>query len=534
VDGNRIQDFRTQGRRSNKMTSDKHIAQWTIEALLHLGVKDVVCSPGSRNAPLLIALANSSLEMHTVGDERSAAFQALGRSLGTNRPVALCCTSGSALSNYYPAVLEAYYSHVPLVVITADRPAQRVNKGEGQTCVQPGFFEPHIGWSISFQEDARTEEVSRQWSIAQQKVLVERLPVHINVAFEEPLYGQAQAVAPLKWTTPGEKIPSKPVALPKMPTALVFGQLLPSEQKNISAMLDAAAEDVRVFADPTSGLLWHPKALSMRDLEKYPFQLLVSVGGQWIDKRPKHYVRSVKELTHIHVDAHQCWDVSDANPIHVPLNFSEWELAQEAFTQTVAVGSKKAIPWSSLPWSDAKVIGCAMEVLEPSSVLHFGNSTAVRFLDYFPSKGPLYSNRGIAGIDGSLSTAVGLAISQPTESHYCFLGDQSFIYDSNGLFYHELPTNLCVVVLNNRRGAIFDWLPGTSTSPTRAQAVFANEHKVDIGALARAFGANHVQVEGVEEFQKHLKEKSTKTKVIEVLTDRSNNEAALNWLKSEG
>ncbi len=112
------------------MTSDKAIAQWIIEALQQMGVQSLVFSPGSRNAPLIIAgTANADISFHTVLDERSAAFQAIGEALITQKPVAICCTSGSAVANYYPGVLEAYYSKIPLVIITADRPANRIGKG---------------------------------------------------------------------------------------------------------------------------------------------------------------------------------------------------------------------------------------------------------------------------------------------------------------------------------------------------------------------------------------------------------------------
>ncbi|MCH1454988.1 MAG: 2-succinyl-5-enolpyruvyl-6-hydroxy-3-cyclohexene-1-carboxylate synthase, partial [Schleiferiaceae bacterium] len=118
------------------MTTDKAAAQWTLEALAQAGVQTIVFSPGSRNAPLIIAAeALGVFEMMVLGDERSAAFHALGRSQMTEAPVAVCCTSGSALANYYPAILEAYYAHVPIIILSADRPEDRINKGEGQTCV---------------------------------------------------------------------------------------------------------------------------------------------------------------------------------------------------------------------------------------------------------------------------------------------------------------------------------------------------------------------------------------------------------------
>ena len=172
------------------MTTTKHTAHWTLQALAQAGVKTIVFSPGSRNAPLVIAAeALGSFTLEVLGDERSAAFNALGRSLVTGSPVAVCCTSGSALANYYPAVLEAYYAHVPLIVLSADRPEER-NKGEGQTCIQRDFYEPHVAASVHIEEDSSASEVVSLLAYALNAQHVEMRPIHINLAFDEPLYAQ--------------------------------------------------------------------------------------------------------------------------------------------------------------------------------------------------------------------------------------------------------------------------------------------------------------------------------------------------------
>ena len=173
------------------MTTTKHTAHWTLQALAQAGVKTIVFSPGSRNAPLVIAAeALGSFTLEVLGDERSAAFNALGRSLVTGSPVAVCCTSGSALANYYPAVLEAYYAHVPLIVLSADRPEERINKGEGQTCIQRDFYEPHVAASVHIEEDSSASEVVSLLAYALNAQHVEMRPIHINLAFDEPLYAQ--------------------------------------------------------------------------------------------------------------------------------------------------------------------------------------------------------------------------------------------------------------------------------------------------------------------------------------------------------
>ncbi len=171
------------------MTSDKTVVSLILQALKNIGVEQVVLSSGSRNAPFLIAFQqDDTFEKHHVLDERSAGFMALGMAQQTGKPVALCCTSGSALANYYPAVLEAYYQKIPLIILSADRPLHWIDQQDGQTIRQKDFFTPHIAYTANLLLENQIRYNERQTYQALWTCLDTQMPVHINVPLEEPLY----------------------------------------------------------------------------------------------------------------------------------------------------------------------------------------------------------------------------------------------------------------------------------------------------------------------------------------------------------
>ena len=521
------------------MTTTKHTAHWTLEALAQAGMKTIIFSPGSRNAPLIIAAeALGTFEMIVLGDERSAAFHALGRSQVTRIPVAVCCTSGSALANYYPAVLEAYYAHVPLIVLSADRPEDRINKGEGQTCVQREFYEPHVAASIQIDQEDSYDQVQAALQYAIQAMHFEMRPIHFNVAFHEPLYEQGEAPKSMRLELSEEHFAKhglrKSVASPDFSTfesvAVIAGQLLPTESQMVRMILDAGV-DWTLFADPMSGLLDHPNAAPMEVLLHLQPDAVLSIGGQWINKKPKQYLRGLGIKKHVHVDVFQCWDVLDANVEHIrysPNLLQRWKSA----TNFIQVPQNERTE-VALPWSDAAAFRGIVDYLDVPSVLHLGNSSVARYFNYFPKHVALFGNRGVAGIDGSLSTAVGAALANPTRKHTVILGDQSFLYDHNALYAQQLPQNLSICVLNNGIGGIFDWLPGTANTGMAARKVFANAQHVDLESLVKAFNVAYACVENEQELATALATVNGMT-LIEFKTEQSMNLRALKIIQEHG
>ncbi len=521
------------------MTTDKAIAQWTIDALAQAGVKTIVFSPGSRNAPLIIAAeALGTFEMMVLGDERSAAFHALGRSQVTGTPVAVCCTSGSALANYYPAVLEAYYAHVPLIVLSADRPKDRINRGEGQTCVQYEFYEPHVVASIQIDDEDSYEQVQAALQYAIQAMYFEMRPIHLNVAFHEPLYEQGEASKSMKLELSADHFVkhglSESIVLPDFSkfesVAVIAGQLLPTESEMVRLILDAGV-DWTLFADSMSGLLDHPNTAPMEALLNVQPDAVLSIGGQWINKKPKQYLRGLAIKKHAHVDVFQCWDVLDANVEHIrysPNLLQRWKSASN-FIQVRHEG-RSAV---TLPWSDAEAFRGIVDHLDVPSALHLGNSSIARYFNYFPKRVALYGNRGVAGIDGSLSTAVGAALAEPARHHTVILGDQSFLYDHNALYSQELPQNLTICILNNGIGGIFDWLPGTASTGAKARKIFANAQQVDLHSLVKGFNVAYARVENEQELATALTSMKCLT-VIDCKTEQSMNLSALKIIQEHG
>lgn len=514
------------------MVSDKRITHHIASWLKAYGVAHVVASSGSRNAPLVITLAGAEqFQLSTITDERSAGFQALGAAQMAAKPVAVCCTSGSAVANYYPAVLEAFYSKTPLIILTADRPRERIGKGEGQTCVQPQFFEPHIQASIHIEDGMDDETIASLLNLAGIQLAQEGGPVHINVALEEPLYGQVAELEVFEYEA------SEPFAMPMFldepegEVLFVAAQMKPEDAQKVMDW-NAANGAFPMYADPLSNLLG--KAANI-----YPIELLfgqklpktvVTFGGQLVDKKLKQQLRSQGVDQHVHVDPFQDWDVLDADVDHLA-SFDKLGVL-DSWTASAFQISKEAGEISDLPWSDSAAFQTLSKAISQDDVVHLGNGSVVRYAGYFPLAGAVYGNRGISGIDGSLSTAVGAAMADPSRQHWCIVGDQGFLYDSNALWQPALPKNLIVVVLNNGIGEIFNWLPGKEQVSPAAQHVFDAPQNVDLEKLCAAFGADYLCASSFAELGLALKG-NNHCSIIEVKTQNAPNTATYKELKHQ-
>ena len=509
------------------MTSDKAIAHWTIDALTQLGMQRLIFSPGSRNTPLIIAgTGHSALEHHTVLDERSAAFQAIGASLMTDQIVGVCCTSGSALANYYPAVLEAFYSKIPLVLITADRPLDRIGKGEGQTCEQTDFYGSHIGFSASFDESTTVEEFKEVFQHIHHSLAIKKEPVHINVHFDEPLYGQVEHIESVQLSE--FSLPkTRPADLSPLSTcqnvAVVCGQLRPEVVEFVKTSGVISSSNATWFVDPLSGLLGEENCVNIDELVHHEFDGLLSFGGQWMSKFPKFHVRKMNLSVHVHCDYHQAWNVSDS-PSFIWHKASPRELSGWSSCSFLKIANQP-INLPDLPWSDALAVQTIVQSLSKEDILHLGNSSIPRYMGYFLHQGSVYCNRGVSGIDGSLSTAVGAARVSPEKNHVLIIGDQSFLYDSNALMHLREINNLRVFVINNCVGEIFNWLPGTAQTSTAAQAVYSNYQEVDIATLALAYDCRSEVAQNLIELQ------GANSTLVEVLTVEGKNTEAFASLK---
>jgi len=537
------------------------LAQSIIEICLSKSVTNIVISPGSRNAPLTIGFANNpKFNCYSIADERCAAFFALGLAQQLQTPVAVVCTSGSALLNYYPAVAEAFYSQIPLIVISADRPHDKIDIGDGQTIRQENVFASHILYSANLHEDAS----DKNDALINEAIAIARLqkgPTHINAPFEEPLYETVTeptvnvqvhytTMNPVtfqgnfspfveKWNSAKKKLVLVGVNFPNAIDAVVIEKL-------------AKDPSVVVMTETTSNL-HHPTFLNSidtiitpftpEDFEAYRPDILVTFGGMVVSKRIKVFLRKYKPIEHWHIDVLRAYDTFGALTQHIkedPSTFlktflsktSEVESDYSAMAQQLNTFRrlKHDDYLSKIPFTDFKAFELILPALPDGSMLQIGNSSAIRYAQLFDIKPTVevFCNRGTSGIDGSTSTAVGAAVGSIKET-VVITGDVSFLYDSNALWNNYIPKDFKVIVINNGGGGIFRILPGHAETVV-FNTFFETTHKLTAEHLARMYGFNYQNARNEVELKKELNTFMQKTggpKLLEVFTPMLENDKVL-------
>lgn len=526
--------------------SKQHISDLVHHCLFH-GMRNLVISPGSRNAPLTRAFAASSVNCISVVDERSAAFVALGMAHQLGEPVGVLCTSGSAPLNYGPAIAEAYYLRVPLMVISADRPAHLVDQQDSQTIRQNNLFDNIVKASFTLPEEPESEEELQQSADILREAFKTALypdfgPVHINVPLDEPLYAnrllEQTIIDPVAVECPALEVSEG--ALDRVLKAwndsskkmIVCGQHLPCKELNSLIARFKDDESVVIVAENLSNLKdekFIERAdqilLQKNDSEKAAMapDCIISFGGHLVTKHLKLLLRAYPAKAHFRIDP-------ENKAIDTYKNLTEELVCQptgffRAFVERITINKERG--YRSL-WDDFEekipadgeyhALRALFNELPAGAIAHLGNSMAVRHVQKLISRGDIvyHSNRGVAGIDGCLSTAAGTA-SVTDELVLCCLGDLSFIYDSNGLWNNKLPANLRVVVLNNQGGDIFKRLKGPSESPGFEEFFIAN-HPVDLQKLVEAYGVTylHSTAETIATELENFYKKSDTAKVLEV------------------
>lgn len=498
------------------MVSDKREVSDFLNLLSAAGITDVVLSPGSRNAPFSISLhGHPRFRVIPVPDERTAGFIALGRAQQTGRPVVLVCTSGTALLNYGPAVAEAFYQRVPLIVASADRPAEWIDHGEGQSIRQSGVLANITrGWADL--PESRGAEPQRSANRTAMRRLITLAmgpvpgPVHLNFPLDEPLYRMEE-----EDQQPGE--PYGPVRLPTLhleacrsdlhqarKVLILAGQLPPDER--LTEALNAFAEDTgaAVMSESHSNLSG-PYVLSTIDRlisgwseetrQRYAPDVLITFGHNIISRRVKSWLRA-SGCAHWRVDeggvAEDTYRKLKGVLACTPL---EWLRAMDGAAQPSPYARalqeennrvrEAARHWiTQAPYSDLTAMDVLLRSIPGGWDFQMGNSSVVRYIQLFETRPDIryYGNRGVSGIDGVTSTAVGAASvsGRPT---LLVTGDIAFLYDSNAFWSELRPHNLRIVVINNRGGGIFRIIDGPSTSAALAP-YFETTHERSAGEVA--------------------------------------------------
>ena len=541
------------------MYPKKELAQIIIAACRQFEIQTVVISPGSRNAPLTIGFSNhKDFETLSIVDERCAAFFALGIAQQTLKPVALVCTSGSALLNYYPAIAEAYYSQIPLVVISADRPAHLIDIGDGQTIRQENVFQNHILYSANLKEfDAENtiRILSKAFSLLRQV----KGPIHINAPFNEPLYETVVAMndfrfiaeeSDLQDTIDYENLASQWNSAKKK--MILVGVHSPNAALEI--LLDKVADDpsVLVFTETTSNLYNKRFVNSIDNLifnlteEEFTSlqpDILLTFGGMIVSKKIKKFLREYSPKEHWHVNELRAFDTYQVLSKHLKIdshsffkhfcelvdydNKSTYESTWTHYKQRIREKHNHYI--KTAPYSDLKVFEQVLKVIPDFSEVQFSNSAIIRYSQLFEMNSTItvFCNRGTSGIDGSTSTALGAAYAtqKPTT---LITGDLSFFYDSNALWNNYIPSDVRIVIINNSGGGIFKIIPGPKKST--ALKYFETPHCLTAEHLCVMFGFEYSTAHNLKTLAEEVVgfyDKSNKPKVLEVFTPSDQNDLVL-------
>ncbi|SDX27940.1 2-succinyl-5-enolpyruvyl-6-hydroxy-3-cyclohexene-1-carboxylate synthase [Lutibacter oricola] len=538
------------------------LAQLIIASCAAHKIEHVVVSPGSRNAPLTIGFSNHpSIKAYSVVDERSAAFFALGMAQQLQQPVAIVCTSGSALLNYYPAVAEAYYSNIPLVVISADRPQHLIDIGDGQTIRQENVFENHILSSLSLVEELNVDNsIAEMLHETIETSIINKGPVHINAPFDEPLYETTSELMVLEPVDSSfEEIPLDVDELQEYATIwntskkkiVLVGEHYPSELLQIQLTHLTKDPSVLVLIENTANVS-HSRFINSIDklifpledneLELFKPDILLSLGGLIVSKKIKQHLRKFQPKMHWHVDGKRAFDtffsLNHHFKISAELFFSQFFFLtkptesnfQEFWLTKKESRLKKHKEFvEECEYSDLKVFDTLLKVIPKNSKLQLSNSSVIRYSQLFDINKTvkIFCNRGTSGIDGSTSTAIGAA-TVVQENTVFVTGDISFFYDSNALWNNYIPANFRIILINNNGGGIFRFLPGPQK--TNALDYFETPHNLTAEHLCKMYKLEYKCANSLSEVEQVLQnffEESASPKLLEIFTPREENDKIL-------
>ena len=484
------------------------------------GIRHAVVCPGSRNAPIVHNLnACPDIQCYPVTDERSAGFYALGMSQALHAPVVVCVTSGTALLNLAPAVAEAYYQHIPLVVISADRPQQWIDQLDGQTLPQPDALGRFVKKAVSLPEPRDDEERWYCNRLINEALMVRHAPVHINVPITEPLFDFSVAALPQE-----RKI------------EMLAADIQPTTLAHLGRMFMQSKRPMLITGQPLNPHL-DEAVLVVQDDERYVPDLVLYIGGSIVSKRLKHFLRKAKETWVVN----ETGEVNDtfmnltrvvqgdgevvADHIRFLLEDRPHPFVQ-LWDELISRIHAQAVAYEPI-YSQMAAVRCFEQHLQ-GGVVHYANSSAIRLANIY-AQHPICCNRGVNGIEGSLSTAAGCSC-VTDDRVFCVIGDLSFFYDQNALWNQNLRGNLRILLLNNGKGGIFHMLKGLEQSPARDRFIAA-EHQATAEGICLQNHVAYLKAVNMEEMQKGIAtlvhQESDTPVLLEVFTSPADDQKAL-------
>jgi 2-succinyl-5-enolpyruvyl-6-hydroxy-3-cyclohexene-1-carboxylate synthase len=549
------------------MTSDKKSVALLADLFVKHGLSDIVISPGSRNAPIIISFAGKpEINSYSIIDERSAAFYALGIAQQKEKAAAVACTSGTAVLNYAPAIAEAYYQKIPLLILTADRPTKFIDIGDGQCIRQKDVYNNYIKASFQLPENLNTDA---SFNIANKIInraihlthFPEPGPVHINIPFNEPLYNTSnEAINSIK-----EKYHNRRTGLSDSNVKLLAEKwnrynkiLLIAGQQNKNESLNKVlnelteSKNVILLTETTSNIYGENfiscidnvlSAVKPNETGDFTPELLITFGQHVVSKKIKKFLRENKPLEHWHISVS-----GDKLDTYFALTKVINEKPDDFFSK-IAKYITTSKPWflnkwlrkrnrvknlrddflANIEYSDLNVFDIIFEHIPIGTILHLGNSTPVRYSQLFGTNEWITyrSNRGVSGIDGHISTAAGSALASNDMLNLVITGDLGFFYDMNGLM--NIPPNLKIIVINNGGGGIFRFIPGPDTSPY-LEKFFEVKHNRKVEMFAKAFDVKYFKAYSITDIIYSLPEffnENEKPVIMEIITPGEKNAVIL-------
>lgn len=526
-----------------------------------MGVRHAVMSPGSRNAPLILSFArNEKIKKYIIPDERSAGFVALGIAQHTQEPVVLCCTSGTALLNYAPAISEAYYRQIPLIILSADRPPELIDQRDGQTIRQLGALSNHVKDTVQLpmieQETDSEAYINTLANACSNAIRLPKGPVHINIPFKEPFYphdGQQLSFNPSVIFSNDETIVAQQndnlsdlLTKTESKVLVLIGQQYPNA--SLDAILERLSKKIPVLRFPLNNISsgFEYSDAFINDQEHLRPDVLITAGLSVLSKKLKSFIRRFPPKLHLHFDpANIEVDTYDSNPRLIPRDlvdflpeledlplskeyYGHWDSLNHRAIQAINEYFKK------LPFSEPSAMRHILNALPQTIQLHLSNSMPVRYADLLGVDLHIttHSNRGTSGIDGCTSTVVGTSLVSK-DLQLLITGDIAFFYDRNAFFHNYSLPNLRIIVMNNEGGGIFRLIPGPSGLP-ELEDYFETQHNRNAKFICQENGLTYLTAhdyKSLDEALAHFYAPSSSAKILEVFTKPEKNQEVYRGLR---
>ncbi|WP_238784196.1 2-succinyl-5-enolpyruvyl-6-hydroxy-3-cyclohexene-1-carboxylic-acid synthase [Blattabacterium cuenoti] len=538
------------------------------EILKAKSIFNIIISPGSRNAPIIIHFTQyKNFKTYSIVDERCAGFFALGIAQQIRKPVVISCTSGSAVVNYYPAITEAFFQNIPLILVTADRPKKIIDVFEGQSIKQENIFQKHVEVSVQLTEDDSELGIwynDRLINESINKCILKNKPIHINIPFSEPLYNtidHLQVKPKIIKTVPVKNYietcnykKEQDIWKKYEKKMILLGLYYP--EKNMEKVLRKLSLDpsIVIFTETTShvyGQFFFSNIdvliFNMNPKKWISFKphILLTVGTNIISKKIKFLLRKYPPIYHWHIGTNYenypdtyyklttYWPIDPEsffeifyNSNNILISTSDYRKKWEKLRKE-RIKKHKFFLKKEKSFSDLKVLFFVFKSIPNNTILQLGNSMIVRYYQLFYEKKysiKSYCNRGTSGIDGCVSTAIGSAITIK-KTVTLIVGDISFFYDSNALWNNYIPKNFRIILINNGGGNIFRFI-SEKKLPEKIFNFFETKHIFNAEKICEMYNWKYERVYDQYTLKKSLSffwKRSKKPCLLEIDTKKYNN-----------